>query len=176
MGVFGALFGSTTYGEKNLVKAYLAQDSLKKYDYETFAILECSKQNISPDLFFNIFVKAHESLNNKRALTEEEYGIFIEAVIQLKLGEINQIDFFTFRTMNVPKIKYEYETFLTFSQPEREIISNISSQMWRDKVDIFHNENRLSDNDDAYRVINKHSNAEKDIWKQYIKELHQRMW
>lgn len=33
MGLFNSIFGSSTFDENNLVKAYKSQSSLKKYDF-----------------------------------------------------------------------------------------------------------------------------------------------
>lgn len=66
MGLFNSIFGSSTFDENNLVKAYKSQSSLRKYDFKTFSFLECSKHNISPETFFDIFMKAHEILNQKK--------------------------------------------------------------------------------------------------------------
>ncbi len=70
---------------KKLSQSIFGTRFTKKYDYKTFTILECSKQNISSDLFFNIFVKAHESLNNKRALTYQCHKIQFKLELRYKV-------------------------------------------------------------------------------------------
>jgi hypothetical protein len=47
--------------------------------------------------------------------------------------------------------------------------------MWKNKVQIFRNENRLVENDDAYKVIDRLSNKDREIWQSYNNELYQKI-
>lgn len=120
-------------------------------------------------------MKAHEILNQKKLLTQEEYWILLDLGIYLELGEIDIVDFMARRMMNLGKLQFIYKIFITYSQKDREIISNISSQMWGNKVKIFHHEKRLADNDDAYNIIGKFSDTDRQVWQRYNNELYQKI-
>lgn len=47
--------------------------------------------------------------------------------------------------------------------------------MWKNKVQIFRNENRLAENDDLYKVIDRFSNKDREIWQNYNNKLYQKI-
>jgi len=171
MGLFKNLFGGG-YDGKSLVNAYKSQQKNKRYDFVTFAFLECSNNNITYDQFSKIFLTAHDILKNDQKLSQEEVWILLDLGISLKLGEIDIVDFMAKHIVFVPKLLYRYEFFSQYSQQDREVISTIASEEWALKVNILNKEQRKLQYDDFDNIFFQYPQEMQTIWLKYNKELY----
>jgi len=174
MSLFGNIF-TRRYKSKQLIQAYKTQGR-DKYDFLTFSKLECSKNNVSPKDFLEIFSEAHDILNNENNLRQEEVWIFLDLGISYKFGKIDLTDFMARQIMTLPKLTQIYSIFIQYSEEERESISLISYWMWLSKVTILNNENRIANSDDAYEIYNKLELDDQELWEKYNDELRQKIF